>query len=117
MPPVLSGEAPAADDCFSSLDAGRDVASSARHKDQALVVCEVSEVHSQPPEVTRWPLMRASWPTRAAQCVYIVDSAGALVLDQVSDRVAALVAELGDDAQVGFHGHETSASASASPIR
>ncbi|GLH99505.1 4-hydroxy-2-oxovalerate aldolase [Phytohabitans aurantiacus] len=40
------------------------------------------------------------------QCVYVVDSAGALVLDQVSDRVAALVAELGDDAQVGFHGHE-----------
>ena len=40
------------------------------------------------------------------QCVYMVDSAGALVLDQVGDRVAALVAELGDDAQVGFHGHE-----------
>jgi 4-hydroxy 2-oxovalerate aldolase len=40
------------------------------------------------------------------QCVYVVDSAGALVLDEVSDRVAALVAELGDDAQVGFHGHE-----------
>ncbi|MFZ3268887.1 MAG: 4-hydroxy-2-oxovalerate aldolase, partial [Mycobacterium sp.] len=40
------------------------------------------------------------------QCVYVVDSAGALVLDGVADRVAALVAELGDDAQVGFHGHE-----------
>lgn len=40
------------------------------------------------------------------QCVYVVDSAGALVLDQVSDRVAALVTELGADAQVGFHGHE-----------
>jgi 4-hydroxy 2-oxovalerate aldolase len=40
------------------------------------------------------------------QCVYVVDSAGALVLEQVSDRVAALVAELGTDAQVGFHGHE-----------
>lgn len=40
------------------------------------------------------------------QCVYVVDSAGALVLEQVSDRVAALVAELGDDAQIGFHGHE-----------
>ena len=40
------------------------------------------------------------------QCVYVVDSAGALVLDAVADRVAALVAELGDDAQVGFHGHE-----------
>lgn len=40
------------------------------------------------------------------QCVYVVDSAGALVLDGVADRVAAVVAELGSDAQVGFHGHE-----------
>ncbi|MBV9090529.1 MAG: 4-hydroxy-2-oxovalerate aldolase [Mycobacteriaceae bacterium] len=40
------------------------------------------------------------------QCVYVVDSAGALVLEGVRDRVAALVAELGEDAQVGFHGHE-----------
>lgn len=40
------------------------------------------------------------------QCVYIVDSAGAMVLDDVTERVAAVVAELGDDAQVGFHGHE-----------
>ena len=30
------------------------------------------------------------------QCVYVVDSAGALVLDGVADRVSALVAELGD---------------------
>ncbi|MFC0582412.1 4-hydroxy-2-oxovalerate aldolase [Micrococcoides hystricis] len=40
------------------------------------------------------------------ECVYVVDSAGALILDDVSDRVSALVAELGDDAQVGFHGHQ-----------
>lgn len=40
------------------------------------------------------------------QCVYVVDSAGALILEDVSDRVAALVAELGTDAQVGFHGHQ-----------
>ena len=40
------------------------------------------------------------------QCVYVVDSAGALVLEGVTERVQALVAELGDDAQVGFHGHE-----------
>jgi 4-hydroxy 2-oxovalerate aldolase len=40
------------------------------------------------------------------QCVYVVDSAGALVLEQVSDRVSALVAEIGKDARVGFHGHE-----------
>ena len=40
------------------------------------------------------------------QCVYVVDSAGAMVLEDASDRVAAVVAELGSDAQVGFHGHE-----------
>ena len=39
------------------------------------------------------------------QCVYVVDSAGALVLDEVADRVEALRSELGDDAQVGFHAH------------
>lgn len=39
------------------------------------------------------------------ECPYVVDSAGALVLDQAAARVAALVEELGDDAQVGFHAH------------
>jgi 4-hydroxy 2-oxovalerate aldolase len=40
------------------------------------------------------------------QCVYVVDSAGAMILDDVTERVGAVVAELGNDAQVGFHGHE-----------
>ncbi len=40
------------------------------------------------------------------QCVYVVDSAGAMILDDAGERVAAVVGELGDDAQVGFHGHE-----------
>ncbi|WP_037368363.1 4-hydroxy-2-oxovalerate aldolase [Amycolatopsis orientalis] len=40
------------------------------------------------------------------QCVYVVDSAGALILEDASERVAALVAELGDEAQVGYHGHQ-----------
>jgi 4-hydroxy 2-oxovalerate aldolase len=39
------------------------------------------------------------------QCVYVVDSAGALVPDAVDVRVRALVHELGDDAQTGFHAH------------
>src|SRR5438445_712294 len=38
--------------------------------------------------------------------VPVIESAGALVLEQVSDRVLALKAELGDDAMIGFHGHE-----------
>jgi 4-hydroxy 2-oxovalerate aldolase len=41
-----------------------------------------------------------------AQCVYVVDSAGALVLGEAQARVGALVAEIGREAQVGFHGHQ-----------
>lgn len=40
-----------------------------------------------------------------AQCVYVVDSAGALLLDDVRARIGALVDEIGSEAQVGFHGH------------
>ncbi|WP_396022034.1 4-hydroxy-2-oxovalerate aldolase [Corynebacterium poyangense] len=40
------------------------------------------------------------------QCVFVVDSAGSLILDEAADRVKALVDEIGDDAQVGFHGHQ-----------
>ncbi len=40
------------------------------------------------------------------QCPYVVDSAGAMILDDVTYRVQALVAGVGADAQVGFHGHD-----------
>jgi 4-hydroxy 2-oxovalerate aldolase len=60
--------------------------------------------HSQPPEaLAKQARIMAD---AGCQCVYVVDSAGALIMNGVSDRVAALVSELGDDAQVGFHGHE-----------
>jgi 4-hydroxy 2-oxovalerate aldolase len=41
-----------------------------------------------------------------AQCVYVVDSAGALVLSDAQERVQALINEIGHEAQVGFHGHQ-----------
>jgi 4-hydroxy 2-oxovalerate aldolase len=41
-----------------------------------------------------------------AECVYVVDSAGALVLGDAQARVAALIGEVGGEAQVGFHGHQ-----------
>ena len=41
-----------------------------------------------------------------AQCVYVVDSAGALVLTEAQERISALVKEIGHEAQVGFHGHQ-----------
>jgi 4-hydroxy 2-oxovalerate aldolase len=70
--------------------------------------------HTQPPEVlARQARVMAD---AGCQCVYVVDSAGALVLEQVADRVAALVAELGNDAQVGFHGHDNLALGVANSI-
>ncbi len=41
-----------------------------------------------------------------AQCVYVVDSAGALVLETAQTRIKAVIAEIGAEAQVGFHGHQ-----------
>jgi 4-hydroxy 2-oxovalerate aldolase len=41
-----------------------------------------------------------------AECVYVVDSAGALVLSDAQARVRALIDEIGTHAQVGFHGHQ-----------
>ena len=41
-----------------------------------------------------------------AQCVYVVDSAGAMVLDDAQSRIGAIVNEIGNDAEVGFHGHQ-----------
>jgi 4-hydroxy 2-oxovalerate aldolase len=60
--------------------------------------------HSQPPEALAHQARIMA--DAGCQCVYVVDSAGAMVLDQAADRVAAVAAELGAEAQVGFHGHE-----------
>ncbi len=60
--------------------------------------------HSQPPEVLA--AQARVMAEAGSQCVYVVDSAGALILEEVGDRVSALVGELGGDAQVGFHGHQ-----------
>jgi 4-hydroxy 2-oxovalerate aldolase len=60
--------------------------------------------HSAPPAVLA--AQARIMADAGCQCVYVTDSAGALILDQVHDRVTALRHELGDDATVGFHGHE-----------
>lgn len=39
------------------------------------------------------------------QCVYVVDSAGALLLSEAQARFRALVNRIGPEAQVGYHGH------------
>jgi 4-hydroxy 2-oxovalerate aldolase len=50
------------------------------------------------------------------QTVNVVDSAGALILDEASDRVAALVAEVGGEAVVGYHGHNNLAMGVANSV-
>lgn len=60
--------------------------------------------HSQSPEVLAGQARIMA--DAGAQCVYVVDSAGAMILEDVSERVSAVVTELGRDATVGFHGHE-----------
>jgi 4-hydroxy 2-oxovalerate aldolase len=60
--------------------------------------------HSQPPEVLA--KQARIMVDAGCQCVYVVDSAGAMVMEDASRQVEALVAEIGSDAQVGFHGHE-----------
>ena len=70
--------------------------------------------HSQEPEVLA--KQARIMVDAGCQCVYVVDSAGAMVLEQVSDRVEAMVAEIGADAQVGFHAHENLALGVANSI-
>jgi 4-hydroxy 2-oxovalerate aldolase len=41
-----------------------------------------------------------------AMCVYMMDSAGAMVLGDAQQRVQAVIDEIGAEAQVGFHGHQ-----------
>ncbi len=107
------------DDIRAALDSGASVCRIATHCTEADVsrqhfglarelgletVGFLMMAHSQPPEsLAKQARIMAD---AGCQCVYVVDSAGALVMEQVSDRVAALVTELGADAQVGFHGHE-----------
>jgi 4-hydroxy 2-oxovalerate aldolase len=60
--------------------------------------------HTQLPEaIARQARVMAD---AGCECVYVVDSAGAMILEDVPARVGAVVAELGTDAQVGFHAHE-----------
>jgi 4-hydroxy 2-oxovalerate aldolase len=107
------------DDIRAALDSGASVCRVATHCTEADVsrqhfglarelgletVGFLMMAHSSPPEdLAKQARIMAD---AGCQCVYVVDSAGALVMEQVSDRVSALVDELGDDAQVGFHGHE-----------
>lgn len=70
--------------------------------------------HTAPPEeLARQARIMAD---AGCECVYVVDSAGAMILEDAAVRVSALVAELGRDAQVGFHGHQNLSLAVANSV-
>lgn len=107
------------DDIRAARDAGASVVRVATHCTEADIAVQhfglarslgmetvgfLMMAHSQPPEILA--AQARVMADAGAQCVYVTDSAGALVLEEASERVAALVAELGADAQVGFHGHQ-----------
>jgi 4-hydroxy 2-oxovalerate aldolase len=117
------------DDIRAAADLGVDIFRVATHCTEADIAVEhlalVRELgletvtflmmaHSQPPEILAEQARIAV--DAGSQCVYVTDSAGALVLDQVTDRVEALVNELRTDAMVGFHGHENLALGVANTI-
>jgi 4-hydroxy-2-oxovalerate/4-hydroxy-2-oxohexanoate aldolase len=57
---------------------------------------------NSPEKLAQQALLMESY---GAQCVYVTDSAGYLLPDGVSARVAALRAALRPDTEIGFHGH------------
>jgi 4-hydroxy-2-oxovalerate/4-hydroxy-2-oxohexanoate aldolase len=57
---------------------------------------------NSPEKLAQQALLMESY---GAQCVYVTDSAGYLLPDDVSARVAALRAALRLDTEIGFHGH------------
>jgi 4-hydroxy-2-oxovalerate/4-hydroxy-2-oxohexanoate aldolase len=59
--------------------------------------------HMAPPETIaeQAKLMESS----GAQCVYVTDSAGFMLPQDVTERVARLRSRLSPDVQIGFHGH------------
>lgn len=107
------------DDIRAARDLGASVARVATHCTEADIAIQhfglarelgmetvgfLMMAHSQRPEtLAKQARIMAD---AGASCVYVTDSAGALILGQAAERVAALSAELGADAQVGFHGHE-----------
>ena len=108
-----------AEDLRAVADAGVAIARIATHCTEADIADEHFHVardlgletvgflmmaHSQPPSQIAASARRMA--DAGAQCVYVVDSAGAMTPRDVTQRVAMVVATISADAQTGFHGHE-----------
>lgn len=107
------------DDITAAADLGAGVARIATHCTEADIAEQHFDVartagletvgflmmsHTAPPE--RLAAEARIMVDSGAQCVYVVDSAGALVLDEVGDRIGAILDEVDGEASVGFHGHQ-----------
>jgi 4-hydroxy-2-oxovalerate/4-hydroxy-2-oxohexanoate aldolase len=60
----------------------------------------------EPEELLQQALLMESY---GANCIYCTDSAGYMLPDHVSDRIALLRQELKPDTELGFHGHHNMA--------
>jgi 4-hydroxy 2-oxovalerate aldolase len=108
-----------ADDLRRARDAGADVVRVATHCTEADVSAEHFALARELGMETVGFLMMAhrTSPEELAkqarimvdagcQCPYVTDSAGALLMDDARARFEALLAEVGDEAWVGYHGHQ-----------
>jgi 4-hydroxy 2-oxovalerate aldolase len=108
-----------ADDLRRARDAGADVVRVATHCTEADVSPEHFALARELGMETVGFLMMAhrTSPEELAkqarimvdagcQCPYVTDSAGALLMDDARARFEALLAEVGDEAWVGYHGHQ-----------
>ena len=70
--------------------------------------------HMAPPDeiLRQAKIMEAA----GAQTIYVTDSAGAMLPDDVTARIAPLRAELAPDTEIGFHGHHNLGMAIANSI-
>lgn len=107
------------DDIKHAADLGADVVRVATHCTEADVSPEhlaaakslgletvgfLMMAHMTPPEdLARQARIMAD---AGADCVYVVDSAGALIPETAAQRVRAIRAEVADSVQVGIHGHD-----------
>ncbi|WP_206886309.1 4-hydroxy-2-oxovalerate aldolase [Alicyclobacillus mali (ex Roth et al. 2021)] len=106
------------DDMKRAVDCGIRVIRVATHSTEA----DISEEHMQEArklglEVVGFLMLSHMTPATVlaeeakkmasygAHCVYIVDSAGAMLMDEVAEKVSSLRAALPPEVEVGFHAH------------
>nr|BAB97165.1 4-hydroxy-2-oxovalerate aldolase [Rhodococcus jostii RHA1] len=108
-----------ADDLRKAADRGAEVVRIATHCTEADVSLQHFEIardlgmqtcgflmmahRTTPEELARQARLMVD---AGCQVPYVTDSAGALLMHEAKDRFDALITEVGDDAWVGYHGHQ-----------